>query len=238
MSLQRKLAIIPAFNEERNVADVVERVRAYGYDVVVVDDGSGDHTAQRASEAGAKVLRLPINLGYGGALQTGYLFARDNGYELAVQLDADGQHDPASLDELLRPIQEGVADVVIGSRFLGGGSYRASTLRRAGQKLFGAIAGLVTKTRITDPTSGMQALSRSVLRIYCLRLFPDDYPDADMFVILHRLGFRVLEIPVTMTPNERTSMHSGPLRAIYYVYKMSLAMIASAIKKLPPRENG
>ena len=232
----RVLAVIPAYCEERNIARVVAALRAQGLEVLVVDDGSADRTREAALGAGAEVVRLPVNLGYGGALQTGYLYARDHDYDAIVQLDGDGQHDPACVPRLLAPVLAGEADVVLGSRFLGEGSYRVPWARRLGQKLFGGLAGLIVRHRISDPTTGYQALSREVVRLYCTRLFPDDYPDADMFVVLHRMGFRFREVPVTMHASTGQSMHSGLLRPLYYIYKMTLAIFMALVKKLPRRD--
>lgn len=229
----RVLAVIPAYCEEKNIARVVAAVREQGLDVLVVDDASGDRTREAALAAGAAVVRHPVNLGYGGALQTGYLYARDNDYDAVVQLDGDGQHDPAYLPRLLAPVLAREADVVLGSRFLGEGSYQVPWARRLGQKLFGGLAGLLVGRRITDPTTGYQALSREVVRLYCTRVFPDDYPDADMFVVLHRMGLRFQELPVRMYASQGQSMHSGLLKPLYYGYKMTLAILMALVKKLP-----
>jgi glycosyltransferase involved in cell wall biosynthesis len=233
----RVLAVIPAYCEEKNIARVVSAVRAQGLEVLVVDDGSRDRTREAALGAGAQVVRLPVNLGYGGALQTGYLYARDHDYDAIVQLDGDGQHDPAYARELLAPVLAGEADVVLGSRFLGVGSYKVPLARRLGQKLFGGLAGRIIGRRISDPTTGYRALSREVVRLYCTRLFPDDYPDADMFIVLHRMGFRVRERPVKMYASEGASMHGGILKPLYYIYKMTLAIFMALVKELPRRDS-
>lgn len=232
----KTLAIIPAYCEGERIAEVVGAVRKHGLDVLVIDDGSPDATAAAARAAGAQVVRLPVNLGYGGALQSGYLYARDADYDAIVQLDADGQHDPASIPDLLAPVAAGEADVVLGSRFLGKGSYKVPWTRRLGQKLFGGIVGLLVGRRISDPTTGMQALSRRVVHLYCTRIFPDDYPDADMFLVLHRLGYVAREIPVIMHQGDGPSMHGGIIRPLYYIYKMTLAIFIAGIKRLPQRE--
>ena len=234
---QRILAIIPAHREADNIGAVVSAMVSQGYDVLVVDDYSPDDTAAAARRAGAKVVRLPCNLGYGGALQTGYLYAAENGYDAVVQLDADGQHDPASAPDVLAPILADQADVVLGSRFIGGQSYPVPWLRRMGQRVFGGIAALITRKRITDPTTGYQGLSAGVVEVYCTELFPEDYPDADMLVLLHRMGIRVLEVPVKMYPSGARSMHSGLSRPLYYGYKMTLAIFMALIRKLPRKAN-
>jgi len=230
---QRILAIIPAHREAGSVGKVVSAMVDQGCDVLVVDDHSPDDTAGEARRAGAKVIRLPYTLGYGGALQTGYLYAAENGYDAVVQLDADGQHDPASAPDVLAPVLAGQADVVLGSRFIGGGGYPVPLLRRMGQRLFGGIAALITRRKITDPTTGYQGLSARVVKVYCTELFPEDYPDADMLVLLRRMGIRVLEVPVKMYPSGAQSMHSGLIRPLYYLYKMTLAILMATIRTLP-----
>lgn len=236
--MSKVLAIIPAYCEEKNIARIVHACREQGLDVLVVDDYSRDRTADVAREAGARVVSHSFNVRYGCALQTGYQYAKLHGYQAVVQLDGDGQHDPAFLPELLAPILADEADVVMGSRFLGETGYHVPWSRRMGQKLFGSIAAWMTGEQVTDPTTGLQALSQRVVRLYCSGLFPDDYPDADMRVILHRMGIRVREIPVQMHASETgQSMHNGILRPLYYVYKMMLAMIIARFRKLPNGEN-
>jgi len=233
---KRVLAVIPAYREQQNVGRVVRALKAEGFEVLVVDDRSDDMTDQAAAQAGAEVVRLPVQLGYGGALQTGYLYAYENGYDAVVQLDGDGQHDPACAADVIAPVLADEADIVMGSRFLAGRTYPVPLTRRMGQRLFGGVAALVTGKKITDPTTGYQGLSAKVLRLYCTRLFPQDYPDADMLITLHRLGIRVMEVPVTMYPDAGQSMHGGVIRPLYYIYKMTLAMLMAMLRKLPTKD--
>lgn len=219
------IVIIPAFNEEKRVAAVIAGVRKQLPEatVLVINDYSRDRTAAVALEAGAVVVSHPFNMGYGAAIQTGYKYARDKGFDLLVQLDADGQHDPACIPDLLKPVREGSADIVIGSRFLGN-SYRPPLARRIGMALFRQIVLRVTGSFITDTTSGFQAFNRDVIRFFSSDIFPVDYPDADMLITLHRAGFRLAEVPVRMYENsEGKSMHSG-LKPIYYMFKMLLSI--------------
>ncbi|MBF0126791.1 MAG: glycosyltransferase family 2 protein [Magnetococcales bacterium] len=227
------LVIIPAFNEAQAIGPVVAKVLALGFHVVVVDDCSQDNTRKVAETAGGRVLRHPTNLGYGCALQTGYLYALQKGYPRVVQLDGDGQHDPEHVQDLLLALETGGCDVVIGSRFLGLHSYRVSRLRRMGQRFFGLLLNRFTGWRITDPTSGFQALNAEVLRFYCSRIFPDDFPDANVILLLRRKGFKVMEIPVRMFASQTGSMHSGLVRPVYYLIKMTLSFFMSLLIKLP-----
>ncbi len=221
---RRILVVIPAFNEAVRIGPVLRTIRAsLAADVLVVDDGSSDGTAAESSTAGAVVATHPVNLGYGAALQTGYRYALRRGYDAVLQLDADGQHDPASIPRLVESLRE--ADVVVGSRFLGDGGYRPPLLRRAGMKIFAAVATALCGQRITDPTSGYQAISRQALSFYVHERYPHDYPDADVLAMVARAGLRLREVPVRMLPSPPgKSMHSGVVRPLYYVFRMSLAL--------------
>ena len=230
----RVLVVIPAYQEQGRVGRVVSGFRDQGFEVVVVDDCSTDRTAAEAAEAGARVIRLPIHLGYGAAVQTGHRYAQERGIDVVLQADGDGQHDPLDAWALIGPVLAGEADVVVGSRFLPDSPpYRMPWARRIGSRLFGGLAGLLTGRRILDPTSGYQALSRRVVELYCSDVFPEDYPDADMFVLLARLGLKTTEIPARMFANENgASMHRGWLKVFYYIYKMSLAIFVAAVRDL------
>lgn len=232
MSSRKRLVIIPALNEAEAIGSVVRqcRERAAEFDVLVIDDGSTDATAEIAASCGATVLRHPFNLKYGAALQTGYRYAVRNGYDVAVQLDADGQHDPADVPRLAEPILADRADVVLGSRFFDGSNYQMPPLRRIGSQWFGFLVRAIAGLSVSDPTTGLQALGRKVLELYASDLFPIDYPDADMLVLLRRNGFRIAEIPVEMRQrSDARSMHAG-LGVLYYVYKMSLSILMNACR--------
>jgi glycosyltransferase involved in cell wall biosynthesis len=229
---RRGLVVIPAYNEEANIAQVVREVRAQlpDADIVVVDDGSRDNTAQEARAAGAVVLRLAVNLGDGAARQTGFKYARQGGYDWVVQLDGDGQHRPESIPRLLAPILDGSADLVIGSRFLGEEGYRVQTSRRLGQLIFGAIASLVTGQPITDPTSGFRAMNRKVVEYFCTNVYPQQYPDADVLITAHFAGFRLKEVPARMRQSVTgQTIHAG-LRPLYYIYKMGLSIFVTLLR--------
>jgi glycosyltransferase involved in cell wall biosynthesis len=228
----RLLIAIPAYNEAGRVGDVVRDVREVlpDADVLVVDDGSADATAHEAGESGAIVLSLPVNSGYGAALQTAYKYAVRHRYAVLGQIDADGQHQAEYLLTMLQELRDENADVVIGSRFLDGdGHYKPSAARKAGIALFGRIATLVTRQHVTDPTSGFQVMKCSVARFFCTDVYPVDYPDVDILILLHRSGFTVREVPVQMRPSTNVSMHSGH-RSLYYIYKMFLSILVTLLR--------
>ena len=226
------LIIIPAFNEAEHVGGVIDDVRRRlpGADVLVIDDGSADATAARARAAGALVASLPVNLGYGAALQTGYKFAVRGGYDRIGQIDADGQHLAESLTTMFEALEAQDVDVVIGSRFLDGdGHYRPPMARKLGIALFSRIATMITRQHISDPTSGFQVMRVPVARFFCTNVYPSDYPDADILILLNRSGFSVREVPVTMRPSPGQSMHGGH-KSVYYAYKMFLSIFVTMLR--------
>jgi len=226
------IVLIPAYNEGSRVAGVVRDVhRAVAdYDIIVVNDGSRDNTAAAAVAAGATVLSHPFNMGYGVSIQTGYKYAYAKGYDFLVQIDGDGQHDPAYIQKLLEPVISGKTDLAIGSRFLEAGSYEPSLSRRAGMAFFRKAVSWITGNRITDSTSGYQAFNRDVIRFFTTEVFPCDYPDADMLITLHRAGFRMMEVPVRMYSNvEGKSMHGG-FKPFYYIFKMLLSIFVTLLR--------
>ena len=227
-----RVLVIPAYQEAERLGSVLEAVARTGVDceVVVVDDGSRDGTGEIARGAGALVLRHPWNLGYGAALQTGYKFALERGAAFLVQMDADGQHDPADIPGLLAAVERGDCDLVVGSRFLGRGEYRMGALRTLGRRVFQAIAR-AAGLELSDPTSGFQAMNRRVLEVYARDFFPTDYPDLYVLLAAWRNGLRVGERPVRMRPGTRASRLHGGLRSVYYVYKMLLSTWTAARRR-------
>lgn len=222
----KTLIIIPAFNEADNLPHVLPLVRraAPAVDILVIDDHSADATGRVARRHGAQVIRLPNNLGYGGAVQTGFRYGAQRGYDFGVMMDADGQHDPTCIPALLQPVRDGVCDVAVGSRFTGDMTYQASWVRRLGMRFFAGIASALTGQPVTDATSGFQAMNGEVMAFFAEENYPSDYPDADTLIMLHYAGFRVQEVPVTM--HERISgksMHSS-FKALYYIVKMTLSI--------------
>ncbi len=229
----RVLVIMPAHDEEQNVGTTIGQVRATlpASDVLVINDYSSDDTSAVAERHGARVVELPWNLGYGGAVQTGFKYALAHGYDAVVQMDADGQHDPSCAGALLAPVLCGEADVTIGSRFLGRATYPIPVLRRLGMQVFGWIASFVTRRHFTDPTSGYQAMNRRAMEFFARDNYPSDFPDADTIILLALAGFRVREVPVTMRARVAgTSMHSN-LTAFYYVSKMTLSILMVLLRR-------
>lgn len=230
--MDKIVILIPAYNEARRIAAVIDAVRqtAPAVAIVVIDDGSTDHTAAVASAAGAKVLSHPFNMGYGVTIQTGYKYAWRYGYDYVVQIDGDGQHDPAFIPQLLAPVLAGEVDLALGSRFLGVESYRPSLPRRLGIAFFRKLVTVLIGRSISDPTSGYQAFNRRVAGFFTSEIFPCDYPDADVLLTLDLAGFRLREVPVRMYANlEGRSMHSG-LRPLYYMVKMLLSLLVTLLR--------
>jgi glycosyltransferase involved in cell wall biosynthesis len=230
------LVIIPAHNEEECIAAVVAETRAAlpEADILVVNDASSDATAQRAAVAGAMVISLPFNLGIGGAVQTGYKFAAGEGYDIVARLDGDGQHAPAHLPALIAPVAKGEADATVGSRFLQGNSYDSPLARSIGIKLFAAIVSAIVGQRLTDTTSGFQAVNRDVVTFYAQE-YPQDYPEVESLVLLHRAGFRVREVSTSFRHRQAGRSSITSLRAFYYVCKVLLAVFLNLMRKPMPR---
>ena len=231
--MKKKCIIIPAYYEEESIGSVIAGIRRHSEaDIVVIDDGSADGTGLKAAEAGAQVIRHPFNLGYGVALQTGYKWALRRGYDFLVQMDADGQHDPKYIPALFEQVEEGGSDVAIGSRFLVKGGYEAGISKTVGISFFRILIRLACRERITDPTSGYQCLDQKVFAEFSKDLFPTDYPDADVILMLFRMGYRVREVPVTMIPNPLgKSMHRGIFRLMYYFFKMCLSFFVTLLRE-------
>jgi glycosyltransferase involved in cell wall biosynthesis len=234
LAARRRIAIVPAYNEEACVAAVIEEIRAFdpGFEVVVVDDGSIDRTAATAAAAGAHVLRLPFNLGIGGAMQTGYRYAWEQGYDLAVQIDGDGQHDPAQLPAILEPVLDDEADMVVGSRFADGGDseFRSSFTRRLGIRLFARTISLVIRQKVTDTTSGFRAVNRHGIALFA-RDYPHDYPEVESTVMAARHRLRLREVPVSMRERAAGRSSINATRSVYYMVKVLLAVFVGLFRR-------
>jgi glycosyltransferase involved in cell wall biosynthesis len=254
----KTLIIIPAHNEASNIGQVLAEIDdtkaklaivspqataivspqatatvspETTIDVLVVDDRSTDETASVAARAGARVLQLPNNLGYGGAVQAGFRYAVHYGYDFGVLMDADGQHAASCIGDLLHVVQSGEADVALGSRFLGRMEYKTTFAKRLGMSFFRTVVSHLTGWRITDPTSGFQALNHDTMAFFATDNYPVDFPDADTILLLYYAGFRVVEVPVVMRERlSGQSMHSS-WKPIYYVFKMLLAILIVLLRQ-------
>lgn len=227
---RRILVIIPAWNESTCVGPVVTRVRQAlpGATVLVVDDGSDDATEREAAAAGAIVACLPYNLGIGGAVQTGLRYAVSHGYDLAIQVDGDGQHPPEEIPRLIAALDADNADVAIGSRFLGEGDYKASLARRLGIGLFAGVLSVLCGRRLTDTTSGFRCANRLAIE-HLAEVYACDYPEVESIISLHKAGFRITETPVRMAPRAGGVSSISPFRAAYYTVKVLLAVLVDAV---------
>lgn len=225
----KTLIIIPAYNEEGSIAAVIRDIRRHApeADIIVVNDGSTDRTKQTAENAGAKVLTLPYNVGIGGGMQTGYLYAQRMGYDIAVQMDADGQHPAEELPKLIALAKD--YDLVIGSRYVEETSYRSSAMRRAGMVFFSGLVSLVTGQRFTDTTSGFRAAGRKVIDLYA-QYYPTDYPEVESIVYLKRKGCRIAEVATEMHDRQAGKSSITPWKSVYYMIKVTLAVLMSAIR--------
>ena len=231
----RILVILPAFNESQNIAAVVAGIQRVmpDADTLVINDGSLDDTEAAARAAGAITLNLPYNLGIGAAVQTGFQFASANGYDIVLRNDGDGQHDPAANPSLLRRLQQGDVDVVIGSRFIGeAGDYGTPLLRRLGSGILAHLLSAITRQRVTDPTSGCAAFNRRAIKLFA-NAYPHDYPEPEAIVIAHRGGLRQTEIPVNMIARRHGSSSITPLRSVYYMIKVVLAILINLLRQKP-----
>lgn len=224
------LLIIPAYNEADNIERVIEAlIRDFPqYDYVIVNDGSTDRTGRLCIDRGYEVLNLPINLGIGGAVQTGYLYALKYGYDIAVQLDGDGQHDAAYVEALIKSLTEDTADVVIGSRFLEKEGFQSSCTRRIGIKILSGLIWLCTGKRVMDVTSGFRAVNRRFIEIYS-EDYPSDYPEPEAIItaVMHR--GRVAEVPVVMKEREGGVSSINFRKSVYYMIKVTLAILVKRI---------
>ena len=227
------LIIIPAFNEEMNISNVLKMVKqgtsSLTVDVIVIDDGSTDKTAELVLQEQVKIIRLSTNLGYGGAVQTGFKFAAKKDYDYVILFDADGQHDALYIKELIDYIEANGCDIVIGSRYVDEYSCKVIDIKRAGIGFFSWIVSLFIKTKITDATSGLQIISRKVFSYLSVgNNYPQDHPDADVLIILGKLGYTIKEYPVLMHERKHgLSMHRGIIRPLVYIVKMLISILCT-----------
>lgn len=229
----KKLIIIPAYNESESIQKTIEEIKknAADFDYVVINDCSVDNTRDICERNGYNVVNLPINLGIGGAVQTGYKYGMKYGYDLAVQVDGDGQHDPRFLSEMSEHLLNTGADMVIGSRFIEKEGFQSSGARRAGIKYFTFLIRLLTGKTVTDPTSGLRMVNRDIMEMFA-QDYPKDYPEPESVVAVLRRGKKVKEIPVVMRERNGGVSSISLKKSVYYMIKVSLAIL---IEKMRPR---
>lgn len=226
------LIIIPAFNEGENIKRTLAEVKALAFavEVLVVNDGSADDTARVAKAAGVKVLSLPFNLGIGGAVQAGFQYALRENFDIAVQVDGDGQHDVAYVEKLIDPVLKGEADMAIGSRFLPPYlSYRSSLIRRIGIHFFAHLLSFLTGAKVTDPTSGFRAFSKKLIKTFAAD-YPYDFPEPEAIILARHCNARILEVPVKMRKREAGYSSIRYLKTLYYMVKVTVAILLDMIK--------
>jgi glycosyltransferase involved in cell wall biosynthesis len=223
--------IIPAFNEEKSIFHIIRQILRLhpGFTVLVVNDGSSDRTALVARSAGADVVTLPQNLGIGGAVQTGYRYASARGYDIAVQVDADGQHRPEELDKILKPILRGEADMVVGSRFVEQTSYRSSAGRRTGILILSALVSLMARQPLKDVTSGFRAVNRKGILMFA-EDYSTDYPEVDSLITGKKHQFRIREVAVEMTQRQAGRSSITSLKSVYYMLKVTLSIMMRSFR--------
>lgn len=227
----KKIIIIPAYNEEENIERTVNAIQksAQGFDYVIINDCSTDNTRKICEEKEFNIVNLPINLGIGGAVQTGYKYAYENGYDVAVQVDGDGQHDPEFLNTMADYLIEHQVDMVIGSRFIEKKGFQSSITRRMGIKFFSGLIKILTGKTITDPTSGLRMIGRNVMEIFS-RDYPRDYPEPESIVAVLRKNMKIEEIPVVMLERQGGVSSISPKKSIYYMIKVTLAILIERIR--------
>ena len=235
----KKIIIIPAYNERESILQVIKSLErtvnaiqksAQGFDYVIINDCSTDNTRKICEEKEFNIVNLPINLGIGGAVQTGYKYAYENGYDVAVQVDGDGQHDPEFLNTMADYLIEHQVDMVIGSRFIEKKGFQSSITRRMGIKFFSGLIKILTGKTITDPTSGLRMIGRNVMEIFS-RDYPRDYPEPESIVAVLRKNMKIEEIPVVMLERQGGVSSISPKKSIYYMVKVTLAILIERIRK-------
>ena len=228
----KKLIIIPAYNESECIEQTIKEIKekAEGFEYVIINDCSTDDTRKICEKNGYTIINLPVNLGIGGAVQTGYLYAQQNGYDFAVQVDGDGQHDPVFLNKMAEELENSNVDMVIGSRFIEKEGFQSSGVRRLGIKYFGFLIWLLTGKKITDPTSGLRMVKRTIIKEFA-KEYPNDYPEPESVVAVIRRKYEVKEIPVIMKERIGGISSISPMKSIYYMLKVTIAMLIERIRK-------
>ncbi|KQX51920.1 glycosyltransferase family 2 protein [Paenibacillus sp. Root444D2] len=229
------LVIIPAYNEEANIGQLLKdledcHVNNKKIDLLVINDCSKDRTSEICALNKIKVIDLPCNLGIGGAMQTGYKFAYNNNYDFAIQVDGDGQHNPSFIKDVLEPLISEAADLVIGSRYLNKEGFQSTQLRRIGIRYFSKLIQILVNQKVTDPTSGFRASNKKVIKLFAHK-YPVDYPEPESIVYLSRIGMRILEVPVIMKHRVGGESSIKSFGSLYYMIKVSLAIMLDILRK-------
>ena len=225
----KRLVIIPAYNEEGAILDTVTDIRnkAPEFDVIVINDCSTDSTRKILEDNAIAHINLPMNLGIGGAVQTGYIYAEKHGYDMAVQMDGDGQHDASYLNDMLAVMKQKKADMVIGSRFIENKGFQSSSLRRVGINFFTGWIRKLTHQTITDPTSGMRMVNRRIIELFA-EDYPKDYPEPETVVTILKNGYSISEVPVVMKARTSGESSISMRKSVYYMFKVSIACLMAA----------
>lgn len=226
--IQKILIILPAFNEEKNLKLIIQAIinANNNYDIIVINDCSKDNTSNLCRELGINVIDLPVNLGIGGAVQTGYKYAYNNGYDIAVQVDGDGQHNADNIQDLIYQINNNY-DFCIGSRYINNEGFQSTLMRRIGIVYFSKLIKTVTGFVVTDPTSGFRACNKEVIKFFC-NYYPQDYPEPETLVLLKKKQYRICEVPVIMNQRKEGKSSIFGLKSIYYMIKVTIAILISS----------
>ena len=230
--MSRVLIIIPAYNEEENILDVINSLKKYcpDYDRIVINDCSTDRTMKICEENNINVINLPVNLGIGGAVQTGYIYAYENNYDIAVQFDGDGQHEAEFVRNIVDPLEGGAA-LCIGSRFIEKKGFQSSTVRRAGIRYFSNLITLIGKQKVTDATSGFRAVDKNIISLFAYD-YPRDYPEPESLIGVSKRKYKIEEVPVEMKERSGGKSSITAIKAVYYMIKVSIAILIASIKKV------
>jgi glycosyltransferase involved in cell wall biosynthesis len=233
MDTMKILIIIPALNEEETLRGVILGIRSFlsQADILVVNDGSTDSTGNITREEGVLILEHPYNMGIGATMQTGFLYALRNGYDIAIQVDGDGQHHPEFLPSLIKPLLAGQSNLVIGSRYLLDGGFKSTFPRKLGIKFFSSLVWIFTRKRVTDPTSGFRAVDRKTLELFSEE-YPPDYPEVEALISAYKKGLHFQEIPVTMRNRQGGASSIGILSALYYMVKVTLSISIGSFRRV------
>lgn len=227
------LVIVPAYNEEGSISRVIEDIREHfpAGDIVIINDGSSDRTSEIARGLGVKVADLPYNLGIGGAMQAGFIYALQEGYDAAIQFDGDGQHHADQISRILKPWLSQEADYVVGSRFLSDNGFTSSVQRRIGAKILSFVVSAITGQKITDTTSGFRLYGKKTLEFFS-SIYPEDYPEVEALILAHKKGLRIVEVPSEIGPRTHGRSSITVSEAVYYMVKVLLAIFVDLMKKI------